>query len=66
MYDGDDGGDGVAANIRDLKGFQLLAVHNLSKRTNVYAIYGKSEYIGTTAALTSDRTDFALGIRHSF
>jgi len=66
VYDGDDGGDGAAANIRDLKGFQLFAVHNLSKRTNLYAVYGKSEYIGTTVATTSDRTDFAFGIRHSF
>jgi len=66
VYDGDDGGDGAAANIRDLKGFQLLAVHNLSKRTNLYAVYGKNEYIGPTVATTSDRTDFAFGIRHSF
>jgi len=66
LFDGDDGADGTVANQRDHKGWQVLAVHNLSKRTNLYGIYGKNEYIGPTAATTSDRTDFAIGLRHSF
>jgi len=65
-FDGKDSADGVIANQRDYTGFQLFAVHTLSKRTNVYAVYGTNEYKGSTAATTSDRRDISMGIRHSF
>ena len=65
-FDGKDSQDGTIANQRDYTGFQLFAVHTLSKRTNVYAVYGTNEYKGSTAATTSDRRDISLGIRHSF
>ena len=65
-FDGSDSADGTIANQRDYSGFQLFAVHTLSKRTNVYAVYGTNEYKGSTAATTNDRRDISLGIRHSF
>ena len=65
-FDGKDSADGTVANQRDYTGFQLFAVHTLSKRTNVYAVYGTNEYKGSTAATTSDRRDISMGIRHSF
>jgi len=65
-FDGKDSQDGTIANQRDYTGFQLFAVHTLSKRTNVYAVYGTNEYKGSTAATTSDRRDISMGIRHSF
>ena len=65
-FDGKDSADGTIANQRDYTGFQVFAVHTLSKRTNVYAVYGTNEYKGSTAATTSDRRDISMGIRHSF
>ncbi len=65
-FDGKDSADGVIANQRDYTGFQVFAVHTLSKRTNIYAVYGTNDYKGSTAATTSDRRDISMGIRHSF
>jgi predicted porin len=58
------------------KGTQMGVIYNLSKRTGVYAAYGKT--IGDTSAtasaainpVTPDSTvkcaEFAVGVRHSF
>jgi len=48
----------------DHKAMQLLGVYSLSKRTNVYAIYGDTESKNTTTKFEQD--GFALGLRHSF
>jgi predicted porin len=57
----------------DSKAFQLAAIHNLSKRTNVYAAYGQEDRkIGTSPQDTTmignktKRTQYAVGLRHSF
>ena len=48
----------------DHKAYQLLGVYSLSKRTNVYGIYGSTESKSATVKYELD--GFALGLRHSF
>ena len=63
---------GAAANtggkigVRDIKGYQIAAVYNLSKRTNVYAGYGDSETTTKGTAFKSTRDGYIAGVRHSF
>jgi predicted porin len=59
----------------DNKAYQLAAIYNLSKRTNVYAVYGTDEQkqasnstdgtFGTNGDKIQ-RTQYAVGLRHSF
>ena len=52
----------------DISGFQLGAQYDLSKRTNLYAIYGQGAIKGKSAA-TGDKLEtsqYALGMRHTF
>jgi predicted porin len=51
---------------RDIKGYQIGAVYNLSKRTNAYVAYGDSETKTKGTALTSTRDGYIAGVRHSF
>ncbi len=63
----------TAANLgvtpSDIKGYQVGAMYNLSKRTAVYGIYGTQE-IKATGALASgakiESPAVAAGVRHSF
>ena len=59
----------TAAQARaDVGGFQLGAQYDLSKRTNLYAIYGQAGIKGKSAA-TGDKLEtsqYALGLRHTF
>jgi predicted porin len=66
FYDGDDDVDGTAAAKRDYTGYQLGVYNALSKRTTVYALYGKDDRKGPAAANASERTDVTVGLRHSF
>jgi predicted porin len=53
----------------DKSGFQVGAVHNLSKRTNIYAAYGAGKVeISTGTPTNSKVTDSGMtaGIRHTF
>ena len=52
----------------DHKAYQLLGVYSLSKRTNVYGIYGSTESKDKDAAAGTkfEQDGFALGLRHSF
>jgi predicted porin len=57
----------------DGKAYQLAAIYNLSKRTNVYAAYGSEERkvktVGVDTGTVGDkveRTQYAVGLRHSF
>ena len=53
----------------DVSGYQVGAMHNLSKRTALYAIYGKQDIKATTGAATGAKVAsdaMALGVRHSF
>ncbi len=55
-------------NKYDQKGYQLGASYSLSKRTNLYAIYGDQELKGTGSVSTVKMTEEAVaaGIRHTF
>jgi predicted porin len=55
-----------ATTTRDLKGYQVGAVYNLSKRTNAYVAYGDSETKTKGTALKATRDGFIAGVRHSF
>ncbi len=57
---------GGTTTTRDLKGYQVGAVYNLSKRTNAYVAYGDSETKTKGTALTATRDGYIAGIRHSF
>jgi predicted porin len=59
-------GAGMNAGVRDIKGYQIAAVYNLSKRTNAYVGYGDSETKTKGTALTSTRDGYIAGVRHSF
>ncbi len=52
----------------DVKGYQVGARHDLSKRTALYAIYGQQEVklVGAAAGAKVEATGFAAGVRHSF
>jgi predicted porin len=62
----------TSAEKSDRKAYQLGAIYNLSKRTNLYAAYGTQEQKVTqsaTAATVGDKTEktqYAVGLRHSF
>jgi predicted porin len=51
---------------RTTKGTQLGGMYNLSKRTGVYAAYGKTTGTLTSSLFTSQGNEFAVGVRHSF
>ena len=55
-----------AATETSVDGYQFQAIHSLSKRTNVYAIYGDDESQAEGAAAKATRDGFAIGVRHSF
>ncbi len=65
-FSGSDGANGTNQLQRDMTGYQLGAQYNLSKRTNLYAIYGQNEFQGQTVATTSKITGTSVGLRHSF
>jgi predicted porin len=63
-----DGERKIGANKFDQTGYQLGASYSLSKRTNLYAIYGDQELKGTGSVSTVKMTEDAVaaGIRHTF
>jgi len=64
------GTDDSTVQKTDKSGFQVGAVYNLSKRTNVYAVYGtgkaESQTLGNTTNNKSVASGTAVGIRHTF
>jgi len=68
-YGTGDGETTAGSGLVDRKGYQLAAIHNLSKRTNVYAIYGNQEgksNSGATNGITEKVSGYTVGLRHSF
>ena len=49
-----------------ISGYQLGADYKLSKRTNLYAIYGAANQDSTTASGAAKDTQATAGIRHTF
>jgi len=64
------GTDDSSVQKTDKSGFQVGAVYNFSKRTNVYAVYGSgkadSVALGTSTNRKVDETGTVIGVRHTF
>jgi len=64
------GADDSSVQKTDKSGFQVGAVYNFSKRTNVYAVYGSgkadSVALGTSTNRKVDETGTVIGVRHTF
>jgi len=50
----------------DLNGYQLGANYWLSKRTNMYAIYGQSTRSQSAQISAAGTSSYGLGVRHTF
>ncbi|WP_353432444.1 porin [Polynucleobacter sp. MWH-UH23A] len=57
---------GNAAPTANFTGYQLGSNYYLSKRTNVYAIFGSTETSSTTTTAGTSANAYALGVRHTF
>ena len=67
-YRGADTATGAATTV-NMTGYQLGANYYLSKRTNLYAIYGSNQSSGASAGVAgsgSSLNSYALGMRHTF
>ncbi len=55
-----------AATVKtDLTGYQAAALYNLSKRTNLYAVYGSTK-AAPAGSTTVTVVDYGIGVRHTF
>ncbi len=77
MFDGDRKGTGLGTSTQpnvsnrnaDTQGYQVGVINSLSKRTALYAIYGKQEIKGTASDNNLGKiesTGVSAGVRHSF
>lgn len=66
QYGEGDQNPGTGAAKTDVKGYQVGALYNLSKRTAVYGLYGDHETKVDGAAYKASADAFAVGVRHSF
>jgi predicted porin len=60
---------GAGAPTANFTAFQLGSNYYLSKRTNLYAIYGQNKTTSTTGALGTpalSANNYAVGVRHTF
>jgi len=56
----------AAATIKtNLTGYQAAALYNLSKRTNLYAVYGSAKS-AIDNSTTTTVNDYGVGVRHTF
>jgi predicted porin len=61
----------TSTNEGDRSGFQVAAIYDLSKRTNIYAIYGQQDYkykasTTVTAGTVEKVSGYGVGLRHTF
>jgi predicted porin len=63
-----DGTDKVSASATDsdVSGYQLSALYNFSKRTNLYAVIGSDEIKNSAAGTKTERDTYGVGVRHMF
>jgi len=47
-------------------GYQLGSNYLLSKRTNLYAIYGSTQVASSSVSVTEGRSSYGIGLRHTF
>jgi len=64
-YDGEDKVT-AAATASDVSGYQLSALYNFSKRTNLYVVIGSDEVKNTAAGTKTERDTYGVGVRHQF
>jgi len=57
---------GVSNPSASFTGYQLGSNYYLSKRTNLYAIYGSTQASASTASTAYSANNYALGVRHTF
>jgi predicted porin len=63
------GSDDSSTQKNDKSGFQVGAVYNMSKRTNVYAVYGNGKVEMSSGTPTNSKvteSGTAIGVRHTF
>lgn len=58
--------DNITAADTDHEGYQIGAKYNLSKRTAAYALYGADEATNTVTNSTTEKTQLAIGVAHTF
>jgi predicted porin len=57
---------GTSSPTSNFNGFQLGSDYILSKRTNLYAIYGKTQTSSNSLNASANHTSYGLGVRHTF
>jgi len=63
------GSDDSSSQKNDKMGYQVGAVYNLSKRTNIYAVYGTGKVEMSSGTPTNSKVSAsgtAIGVRHTF
>jgi predicted porin len=63
-----DGQDKVSTSVTDsdVSGYQLSALYNFSKRTNLYAVIGSDEIKNSAGGTKTERNTYGVGVRHQF
>jgi len=57
---------GTSSPTANITGYQAGANYWLSKRSNLYAIYGQNGTSGTSAAPAMNLSQYSIGVRHTF
>lgn len=57
---------GTSSPTANFNGWQVGSDYLLSKRTNLYAIYGKTQTTSTPQNAAANSTAYAVGVRHTF
>jgi predicted porin len=51
---------------QNFTGYQVGSNYLLSKRTNLYAIYGSTQVSSTSVNISEGRSSYGVGVRHTF
>jgi len=51
---------------QNFTGYQLGSNYLLSKRTNLYAIYGSTQVSSSSVSISEGRSSYGIGLRHTF
>ncbi len=66
IYTKDEATSQAGAATKDLKGYQIGAIYNLSKRSQVYVWRGHDKDTLASSTALADRTRTVIGMQHSF
>ena len=56
----------AASGTQNFTGYQLGTNYNLSKRTNLYAIFGSTQVSSSSVAASEGGSSYGVGVRHTF